>query len=103
MTHLTPEGFAIELGAVGLFLTTMTGIYIQIRMLNKQNAKMDAANSNASAQRETIAKNVEEVHKATNSMKDELVKSTAAASRAQGIDEGRKLEQADTKTPEPSP
>lgn len=36
-----------------------------------------------------VGRDVEKVHLATNSMKDELVKATAAASRAEGVEAGR--------------
>lgn len=36
-----------------------------------------------------VGAQVEEVHLATNSMKDELVKATAKASRAEGVEAGR--------------
>ena len=35
------------------------------------------------------ARKIEEVHKATNSMKDELVAATAKSSKAEGLKEGR--------------
>ncbi len=44
---------------------------------NDQNSKLNG-----------IADKVEVVHRATNSIKDELVKSTAKASRAEGVAEG---------------
>ena len=54
----------------------------------------DAANTAVSAAtnaQATLSQKLEEVHLATNSMKDELVKSTAKASHAEGMAEGRQL------------
>lgn len=48
------------------------------RILRKQNLEQAR-----------LASNVEKIEIATNSMKDELVKATARASRAEGLAEGR--------------
>lgn len=51
--------------------------------------KLDATTKATNQQLGEVAARVEEVHKATNSLTDRLVESTAAASHAAGVQEGR--------------
>lgn len=78
MTDISGSEWALIITAAGTFLTAMTSSAAVIigalnaRRINRQSAK------------------IEEVHRSTNGLKDELVNSTAVANHALGVIAGRR-------------
>jgi hypothetical protein len=84
------------IAAIGSIAALIFG-YINHNRLQAVSDKNIADNVVATQKIQGISDQVEQVHVATNSMKDQLVVATAAASRAEGIAVGRG--QADIGTP----
>ena len=64
------------------------GFWMQKRMMDRQNEKIEQNAVKAESQRTELRSKMDEVKEAANGVKNELVKSTALASHAEGKAEG---------------